>query len=68
MTHALVRFGDEGREGVMRGVEIMADSAKAPLSFVQSPSTEMYLGNDSATIAAGRVQTLSGVARSFSAK
>jgi chaperonin GroEL len=31
MTHTLVRFGDDAREGVMRGVETMADAVKPTL-------------------------------------
>jgi chaperonin GroEL len=57
MAHTLVRFGDEAREGVMRGVETMADAVKATLGprgrtvLIRKGHGKTHICNDGVTVA-----------------
>ena len=57
MTHTLVRFGDEAREGVMRGVETMANAVKATLGprgrtvLIRKGFGKTHICNDGVTVA-----------------
>jgi chaperonin GroEL len=57
MAHTLVRFGDEAREGVMRGVETMADAVKATLGprgrtvLIRKGYGKTHICNDGVTVA-----------------
>jgi chaperonin GroEL len=57
MTHTLVRFGDDAREGVMRGVETMADAVKATLGprgrtvLIRKGYGKTHICNDGVTVA-----------------
>jgi chaperonin GroEL len=57
MTHTLVRFGDEAREGVMRGVETMANAVKATLGprgrtvLIRKGYAKTHICNDGVTVA-----------------
>jgi chaperonin GroEL len=57
MTHTLVRFGDDAREGVMRGVETMANAVKATLGprgrtvLIRKGYAKTHICNDGVTVA-----------------
>jgi chaperonin GroEL len=57
MTHTLVCFGDEAREGVMRGVETMANAIKATLGprgrtvLIRKGYAKTHICNDGVTVA-----------------
>jgi chaperonin GroEL len=57
MAHTLVRFGDDAREGVMRGVEIMANAVKATLGprgrtvLIRKGYAKTHICNDGVTVA-----------------